>query len=125
MKKIDEKYLKEPWHDSAAELPSYGGAVCVCYVPKYGCEMHMVFHRSRKDSGYKDFFTAEGRSYDYDCIKFWCYYADTEEAKQKRAIEEKICREVEQELYQHFGVRRNSEYWNIALHFYRLGKGIR
>lgn len=75
-----EKYLKAPWHNTKNELPDTGrGNVCVCYVPSYGCEMRMVFHRARKDSGYKDFFTADGRSYDYDFIAYWRYYADKED----------------------------------------------
>lgn len=119
---LSEKYKKAPWRESTKELPTYGGAVCICYVPMYHCEMKMVFHRSRKDSGYKDFFTAEGRSYDYDCIKYWCYYGDTEEAKQKRMEEMKIDTIVQRELYEHFGMRPEGDYWSIARYFYILGR---
>ena len=77
MNKMD-KYTKAPWRSTKNELPSYGGAVCMCYNSYLHCEMRMVFHRSRKDSGYKDFFTAEGRSYDYDWITYWAYYSEVE-----------------------------------------------
>ncbi len=74
-----EKYLKAPWHSTKQELPDTAkGNRCVCYNTFCGCEMEMIFHRARKDSGYKDFFTADGRSYDYDHIAYWRYYTDKE-----------------------------------------------
>ena len=72
------KYTKEPWRSTEKELPSYGGAVCMCYNTFCNCEMMMVFHKARKDSGYKDYFTAGGRFYDYDWIKYWRYYYEKE-----------------------------------------------
>lgn len=72
----NEKYLKAPWHDTRKELPVTPHNMCVCYVPYLGCEVQMVFHKARKDSGYKDYFTYAGRSYDYDLIAYWRYLSE-------------------------------------------------
>ena len=72
-----ESYTRAPWHEAKKELPSFGGARCVCYMPMYGCEVEMVFHRSRPDSGYKDFFVESakgGRAYDWNYIQYWRYF---------------------------------------------------
>ena len=77
VERIVPDYTKAPWRESAKELPDGSGRRCICYIPQYG-EVEMIFHRSRPDSGYKDFFTecAGGRAYDYDYIKYWRYYTD-------------------------------------------------
>lgn len=76
---MNEKYLKAPWHSTKVELPdTRRGNRVVCYNTFCGCEMEMTFHRARKDSGYADFFTAGGRSYDYWHISYWRYYSDKE-----------------------------------------------
>ena len=77
---IISDYTKAPWRESKKELPEHSGMRCICFVPSLGCEVEMIFHRSRPDSGYKDYFTecAKGcRAYDWDFIKYWRYYTDT------------------------------------------------
>lgn len=76
---MNEKYLKAPWHDSRKELPESGHNRCVCYSTHLGGEFEAIFHRARKDSGGRDFFTSFGRSYDYDYITYWRYYSDKED----------------------------------------------
>ncbi|MBQ0154758.1 MAG: hypothetical protein KBS70_08275 [Bacteroidales bacterium] len=77
---MNNKYLSAPWHSTRDELPEAGHNMCVCVCPYLGNgEYEMIFHRARKDSGYKDFFTCCGRSYDYDLIKYWRYLTDKEE----------------------------------------------
>ncbi len=74
---MENKYLKAPWHDTKYELPNYSGARCICFLPRYDCEVEMIFRKARKDSGYKDYFIecAKGcRIYDYDFITYWRYY---------------------------------------------------
>lgn len=76
---IQSDYTKAPWRESSKELPSGSGMRCVCFVPMLGCEVEMIFHRSRPGSGYMDFFTecaAGNRAYDWDRIKYWRYYTD-------------------------------------------------
>lgn len=74
---MEDKYLKAPWHSTKDELPSYSGARCMCYHSWFNCEMEMIFHKSRKDSGYLDSFKeVNGKEYDYNMIKYWCYYTD-------------------------------------------------
>lgn len=87
------KYLHAPWHDTKSELPDGSGRRCVCFLPMFGCEVEMIFHRSRKDSGYKDFFTecaSGGRAYDYDHIKYWRYYTDPEPEHASEETKERI-----------------------------------
>ena len=72
-----DKYLSYPWHDALKELPSYSGARCMCYHSWFKKEIEMIFHKSRKDSGYLDSFKeVNGKEYDYNLIKYWCYYTD-------------------------------------------------
>lgn len=76
---MESKYLKAPWHSTANELPEPGHNMCVCTCPYLGSgEYEMIFHRARKDSGYKDYFMCFGRAYDYDMIKYWRYLTDKE-----------------------------------------------
>lgn len=86
------KYLHAPWHDTKSELPDGSGRRCVCFLPMFGCEVEMIFHRSRKDSGYKDFFTecVGGRAYDYDFIRYWRYYTDPEQEHASEETKERI-----------------------------------
>lgn len=80
LEKIVPDYTKAPWREAAKELPEHSGLRCVCFVPSLRCEVEMIFHRSRPDSGYKDYFTEctkGNRAYDWDFIKYWRYYTDT------------------------------------------------
>ena len=91
------KYLHAPWHDTKSELPDGSGRRCVCFLPMFGCEVEMIFHRSRKESGYKDFFTecaSGGRAYDYDHIKYWRYYADKDAEMASEQTKERIRKQV-------------------------------
>ena len=74
-----DKYKNPIWHDTSKELPAFSGARCMCYHTWFHQEIEMIFHKSRRDSGYKDFFTEvayKGKAYDYDLIKYWAYYPE-------------------------------------------------
>ena len=78
------KYLRAPWHDTKKELPDTSkGNRCICYMPPYG-EIEMIFHRSRPNSGWKDFFMEagcrKGIVCDYDFVKYWRYFTENETA---------------------------------------------
>jgi len=100
-----EKYTQAPWHDAKQDKPSFGGAVCMCYNAYLHCEMRMIFHRSRPDSGYEDFFTAELRSYDYHHITYWAYYPEWLEANTKPVSEfEKLLKQFAKGHKEHDGL---------------------
>lgn len=74
---MNEKYLKAPWHDTRKELPEIGHNRCVVYSTHLNSEFEAIFHKGK--DGWKDYFTAFGRSFDYDYITYWRYYSEQED----------------------------------------------